>query len=88
VLLLLLLLLLLGLQGGSVRLLSDVGLSTLCSTLLGKPLGAQGSCHTELIDTHSVTDILQQRGVRHWLHQPATQCTSLHCNPVAHHFVF
>jgi hypothetical protein len=26
-------------QGGSVRLLSDVGLSTLCNALLGKPLG-------------------------------------------------
>jgi hypothetical protein len=41
---------LLHLQGGSVRLLSDVGLSTLCSTLLGKPLGEHGSWQAGLTD--------------------------------------
>lgn len=48
---------LLCLQGGSVRLLSDVGLSTLCSTLLGKPLGERGSWQAGLADADMLTQI-------------------------------
>jgi hypothetical protein len=47
-----------------VRLLSDVGLSTLCNALLGKPLGEQGKGQLKIFSA-DVAGIAQQHQSGH-----------------------